>query len=193
MIKQPSTDNLSSLFHLQFATSFHRLKSPLFWRWNFAKRMHKSKENRCFGLKCNFASHPRLISPSQVTFVPILIKGEMTLNRRWCDFTKQIYFSPLFCRRNAMSFQPLKSPSYHCRNGTLFSNQHFRNSGEMRQKVIQIFKTVAKYNGESPSKIETKTNILQISKQWHISLSHRQQNFVQDFSHWVLKLVKDGL
>ena len=92
-----------------------------------------------------------------------------------------------------MSFQPLKSPSYHCRNGMLFSNQHFRNSGEMRQKVIfkivseiEIFETVAKYDGESPSKIETKTNILQTSKQWHILLSHRQQNFEQDFPHWVL-------
>ena len=38
-------------------------------------------------------------------------------------------------------------------------------------------------DSESPSKIETKTNKLQISKQWHISLSHRQQNFVQDFPH----------
>ena len=44
----------------------------------------------------------------------------------------------------------------------------------------------SKYDGESPSKIETKTNILQTSKQWHILLSHRQQNFEQDFPHWVL-------
>ena len=206
--------NFSPLFWRQNAISFKTLQVPCF-TFNLQLRFTISN-HLCSDVKIsqnvyinqrktdvsgwNVILQVTLVSRSQVTFVPmskfcksVLIKGKTTLNQRWCDFTKQILFLPLLCRRNAMSFQPLKSPSYHRRNGMLFSNQNFWNSGEMRQKVIQIFKTVAKYNGESPSKIETKTNILQISKQWHISLSHRQQNFVQDFSHWVLKLVKDGL
>ena len=62
-------------------------------------------------------------------------------------------------------------------------NQNFRNSGEMRRQVtfeiwiqINFFVTVSKCDGESPSKIKTIMNMLQISKQWHILHLHHQQN-----------------
>ena len=72
------------------------------------------------------------------------------------------------------------------RNGELPSNfkknQKFLNWWNEAESQLQNFKwnrnfqnSVAKYDGESPSKIETKTNILQILKQWHILLSHHQQ------------------
>ena len=112
------------LVHRQFATSFHRLKSPLFWCQNFAKHLNQ-RQTDVSGW--NVILQVTLVSPSQVIFVPmskfrknVLIKGEKTVNRRWCDFTKQIHFSPLFCRQNSMSFQPIKSPSYHRRNRMLF-------------------------------------------------------------------------
>ena len=81
-------DFASSLFHLQFTTSFHHFKSPLFWRQNFAKRIHKSKENRCFGLKCNFASHPCFTVSSHLrSNVKILQK---CLNQRQNDVESKV-------------------------------------------------------------------------------------------------------
>ena len=90
--------------------------------------------------------------------------------KKYCIFLLHGWKSKL--RRNAMVNCPRISKK----------NQNFLNWWNEAESQLQNFKwnrnfqnSVAKYDGESPSKIETKTNILQILKQWHILLSHHQQ------------------
>ena len=134
-------DFASSLFHLQFATSFHRLKSPLFWRWNFAKRIHKSKENRCFGLKCNFASHPCFTVSSHLrSNVKILQK---CLNQRQNDVESKV-------------MRLHKTNSFFCLCYAVEMQCRFNLSSRLRITVemgccfrIKIFETVVKWGRKS--------------------------------------------